>query len=162
MYVGHLAVGIAAKQISRDTPIGALVIAPIVPDLAEVVLDLAGVEHGWWYTHTVPAGAAWAIVAGVIGLALYGRAGLVLAALAATHVPLDYITSRIGVFPSGPTIGLGIYGQPFVDLAVETVVIVVCWLLYRQTVVADRRNHWSVFAMGGAMLVFQAIWTTIL
>ncbi|HEV7554493.1 MAG TPA: hypothetical protein VGO00_03495 [Kofleriaceae bacterium] len=160
--MGHLAVGIAAKRISRDTPIAALVIAPIVPDLAEVVLEIAGVEHSWWYTHTVPAGVAWAIVAGVIGLALYGRAGLILAALAATHVPLDYITSRIGVFPSGPTIGLGIYGQPAVDLAVEAVVICLGWWLYRQALAPDRRNHWAVFAIGAAMLVFQGVWTTIL
>jgi hypothetical protein len=159
MYMGHLAVGIAAKRISR-VPIAALVIATIVPDLVDVVLGIAGIAHGWWYTHTAPAAAAWAIVAGVVGLALYGRAGLILAALAATHVPLDYITSRLGVLPSGPDIGLGIYGQPVVDLVVETVVIVAGWWLYRQT--APRRNHWSVFAIGAVMIVFQSVWATIL
>ena len=162
MYMGHLAVGLASKQVSRETPIAALVIAPILPDLADVVLGIAGVAHGWWYTHTVPAAAAWAIIAGVIGLALYGRAGLILAPLAATHVPLDYITSRIDVWPSGPNIGLGLYGQPMVDLAVEAVVICLGWWLYRQTLARERRNHWAVFAIGAVMLVFQGVWATIL
>jgi hypothetical protein len=161
MYMGHLAFGIAARRISR-VPLVALVIATVIPDLADVVLGLADVAHGGWYTHTLPAAAAWSVVAGVIGLALYGRPGLVLAALAATHVPLDFITSSIGVLPSGPDIGLGIYGRPFVDLGVEAVVICLGWWIYRQALAPDRRNHWAVYAIGGVMLVFQGVWTTML
>jgi hypothetical protein len=161
MYMGHLAFGLAARQLSR-VPLVALVIAPIAPDLGDVVLGLAGIKHSWHYTHTLPAAAAWAVAVGVIGLVLYGRAGALLAALAATHVPLDYITSRLGVLPSGPTIGLGIYEQAAVDLAVEAVVILIGWSLYRASLAPDRRNHWAVFAIAAVMLGFQAIWAAIL
>jgi len=163
MYMGHVAVGIAAKGATPDTPIVALALAPITPDLGDIMLGIVGVRHSWHYTHTLPAAAALAIAVGMIGLVVYGRrAAAVLAALAATHVPLDYVTSRLGMLPSGPKVGLGLYAQPVVDLVVESLVIAAGWWLYRSTLPDKRRNHAAVPAIAAVMLVFQAIWAAML
>jgi hypothetical protein len=162
MYMGHVAVGIAAKRISRGTPVLALALATIAPDIGDIVLGIAGVAHSWYYTHTVPAAAAWAVAVGAIGLVLYGRsAGLILAALAATHVPLDYITSRIDVVPGGAHLGLGLYDRPPIDFALEAVVIGIGWWCYRSTVDEPRRNHWAVIAIPIVMVAFQATFNAI-
>jgi hypothetical protein len=162
MYMGHVAVGLAGKRVTPGVSVVALAIAAIAPDLGEIVLGLAHVPNAWFYTHTLPADLAWAAAAGAIGLVVYGRAGLVLAAVAATHVPLDYLTSRIGVFPDGPNIGLNLYHQPMIDLVMEVVTIVLGWWLYRSSVAAPRRNHASVIAIPIVMVLFQAIWDTML
>lgn len=162
MYMGHLAVGLAAKKSAPAVPIVALVVAPIASDLGDVVLGIAGVEHSWYYTHTVLGAVALAVVAGMIGLALYGRVGLVLAALAATHVPLDYLTSQLAVTPSGPTIGLGLYAQPIIDLAMESIVAIAGWWIYRSSIAPERRNHGSVIAIPLVLVLFQAVWTMMI
>ena len=162
MYMGHLAVGLGARRFAPAPPLAALAAATIAPDLGDAVLGVAGMHHSWHVTHTAPAAACWAIAVGLVGAIAYGRRdALVLAALAATHVPLDYLTSRLGVLPSGPIVGLGLYATPAADLALEGVVIVAGWWLYRGTLDPARRTRWPVIAMLVVLLAFQATWDAI-
>lgn len=163
MYLGHVALGLGARRAAPGVALAALLIAPIVPDLGDVALHLVGLHGTLGYTHTVPAAVALAVAVTALGWALSGRrAGLVLGALAATHVPLDYVTSRLAVTTGGPVIGLGLYGTPWLDLAVESVVIVAGWAVYRAGLPADRRGRPAVLAMPAVMLAFQAVWAAML
>lgn len=156
MYIGHIAVGLAAKRVRPDVPVVALALATIAPDLGDIALGLANLDHAGLYTHTVPAAIGWAIAVGLLGLLRYGAAaGVILAALCATHIPLDYVTSRMELWPSGPVIGLFLYATPAVDFAVEALVIVAGWSIYRRSLPV--RAGWAPIVMVALLLALQGV-----
>jgi hypothetical protein len=161
MYQGHLAVALAARRLSPTTPIAALAAAAIASDLADVVLSPASADVAI-HTHTVPGALGLSIAVALIGWIAAGRrAAVVLGALAASHVPLDYVTSRLLVWPGGPRIGLGLYAHPAIDLAVEATVIAAGWSIYRGSLPAPRRTHASVVAIAAIMLALQVTFALV-
>jgi hypothetical protein len=162
MYLGHVAVGLAAKRLRPELPVLALIVAPIALDLGDIALAIAHVSRSGAYTHTVPAACGWLVGVGLLGLVRWGGASaLVLAALCATHVPLDYVTSRMEVWPGGPVLGWFLYGTPAADFAVEATVIVVAWWVYRRTLPEAARRGWAVIGILGVMLVLQGLFDAL-
>jgi hypothetical protein len=153
MYIGHLGVGLAATRARTGAPVVVLALATIAPDLGDIVFGLTGLDATGLYTHTVAAAAAWAVAVGLLGGWRYGAtAGVVLGALCATHVPLDYITSRMEMWRGGPDVGLLLYAKPPVDFAVEAVVIFAGWWIYQRTL---PRRGWAPIAMVALLIGLQ-------
>jgi hypothetical protein len=67
----------------------------------------------------------------------------------------DYATGLKPTWPGGPWIGLQLYQRPAIDLAVEAIVIVIGWLVYRRSVSDDRRRSPPVTLMLVALLLLQ-------
>lgn len=70
-----------------------------------------------------------------------GRDAMVVALTYASHWPADFITGIKPTWPGGPEVGLVLYNHPTADVELESALLVVCWLVYRRTLPAAKRNH---------------------
>ena len=108
------------------------------------------------WSHSVPVVAALAAVLSLTSYLLTGDRGVTVltGAVAVSHVLADYVTGLKPTWPGGPTIGLALYSHPLGDLAVETAVLVLGWVLYRRSLPPESRSSsltWVLLVMLGAM-----------
>jgi hypothetical protein len=138
MYAGHVAVALAARRYTR-APLWVLVLAAQGPDWADAALEWLA-PGDWrtsaWSPHGLPmvaAGAALCAAAAARATAAGGRArgALLAAACYASHWPCDAVTSRKPTWPGGPLVGLSLYAHPRRDFAVEALVVLAGWLVWR-------------------------------
>lgn len=157
MFLGHFGLALAGKRADPALPLAGLLTASVLPDLLDPALSLAGLD-GTALTHTGPAALGLALVVGW-GAGLLTRrwsAGVLLAALTLSHFLADLVTSKLELWRGGPAAGLGLYGQPWINFGLEATLIVVGWILYRETLPSSRRGHPVAFAILGVLLTLQA------
>jgi hypothetical protein len=139
MFIGHIAVGLAAKRVAPRVPLAMWIAAVQCADLVWPICLLAGLEHvrivpgitaftpldfyDYPITHSLVGGLGWAAVLGGGGLAAGLRArdaGLVGAAVL-SHWVLDVVSHRpdMPVLPRGPYLGLGLWNSVPATLIVE-------------------------------------------
>lgn len=154
MFIGHLAVGLAAKPLAPRVPLPVLLLAPNVADVVFPVLVGAGVEHAriepghmaasplvlesMPWSHSLLALAGWA----ALSAALYflwrkdRRGAWVVAGLVLSHWILDWVTHEpdISLYPGGDRYGLGLWNSLPATVAVELVMFAVgVWIYTRAT-----------------------------
>src|ERR1700737_3102082 len=97
MIIGHIGVALAAKWRWPRTPLGALLVASLAPDILRAILAAAGLrwQQTNFYSHALPWILILAVVAGGLAWkALHDRtAGLVVGAVVVSHIVLDLISS---------------------------------------------------------------------
>ena len=59
----------------------------------------------------------------------------------ASHWPADFVTGRKPTWPGGPTVGLFLYQRPVADAVVESLMVIVCWLVYRASLTPASRKR---------------------
>ena len=160
MYMGHLGIGLGARRLSHSLPLWALLLATILPDASDA---LSGFTPwvGWWveFSHTLLGVASLATFMGLVGWAISRHfvvsvfAGL----LVVSHLPADFITSRIQTWRGGPAIGLGLYHYRMADFAVESTVILVGLFFYRQSLNETQRRWKVLLGMGVTLIGFQLL-----
>jgi len=163
MYIGHLGVALAGKGLRRDAPLWLLVLATQGCDWFEVVACV-GVPPGTsaLWSHSIPAVL---FLAGVLGVAAYRLTrdrgvALLVAAVTVSHLVADFVTGLKPSWPGGPTIGLDLYSHPFGDFAVESVVLLAGWLIYRRSLlpeVRDAKLVWLLLVLLTTMQLAGAI-----
>ncbi len=112
MFIGHFAVGFAAKRAAPTVSLGALVAASQALDLVWPVLVLAGVEKvridpgntaftpldftSYPWSHSLLMSLVWALIAGAVYFALKRnkRGAMVISAAVFSHWVLDLLTHR--------------------------------------------------------------------
>lgn len=178
MFVGHLAVALAAKRGSPGTPLGALVAAAFGLDLIWPVLLLAGLErvriapgitaftpldfeHYPW-SHSLSMAIIWGVVFGRLGaLALRrARAGAVIALVIISHWVLDFVTHRpdLPLWPGGPEAGLGLWTSIPGTLVVEGALLAAVVALYvRGTRPRSAAGSWAFWML---IAITTAIWVS--
>lgn len=140
MFIGHFAVGFAAKRITPRTPLALLLTAGFLLDLVFPPLVLLGWEQmrmdpgrsgflaielvNMPFSHSLLAAVGWAVLLALPYFAWRrdGRGALVLALLVVSHWVLDMVTHRpdMAVFLSGgPRLGLGLWYSTVGTLVVE-------------------------------------------
>ncbi|HUL02552.1 MAG TPA: metal-dependent hydrolase [Gemmatimonadales bacterium] len=141
MFIGHYALGLAAKRIAPRTSLGPLIAAPTLADMLWPVFLLTGWERAtpapatnpfFNYTfdsypisHSLLALALWAALFG--GLYRwrtgYARGAVVVALLVLSHWVLDWVTHRpdMPLYPGGPKVGLGLWGSVLGTVTIESV-----------------------------------------
>lgn len=158
MYIGHVAVALAAKRARAGVALLVLLVATYTPDWVDAGLCLAGVYNpDAVFSHSVPAIALLALV-GFGAYALKTRdwiGGLLVGGVIVSHMLLDWITGQKPTWPGGQMIGLGLYAHPLADFIVEGVLIVIGALLYGRTLPFRRRAWLDVSIMIGALLALQ-------
>jgi len=111
------------------------------------------------YSHSFAAIGVLTLAGALIYLAttrdLVGSAFV--AVMVVSHALGDYITGLKPTWSGGPMIGLQLYRHPAVDFAVEAVVVVIGWLIYRAALPSDRRSSREVFSMLGVLLALQLL-----
>ncbi len=175
MFLGHVAVGLAAKRAAPKAPLGWLVAAPTLADLIWPILLAVGLEE----VRIAPGNTAVTplefvkypishslfllVVAGVIFSGFYfaahnDRAGaLVVGLLVVSHWVLDVISHRpdmpLTPWP-GTKAGLGLWNSVPATLLVEgTMYAAGVWIYARTTAAKDRVGTWAF----GAFAVLLAV-----
>jgi hypothetical protein len=159
MYTGHIGVALGARGIRQSIPFWILIAASQLPDWADAAACIVGersVTPGM-YSHSFPAIAVLALSAALLyAVAMRDAAGaLVVALLVVSHAAGDYLTGVKPTWPGGPLIGLHLYARPSIDFAVEAVVVLAGWSIYRTSLPRDRRSSTPALALLFVLIAIQ-------
>jgi len=140
MFIGHFAVGFAAKRVAPRTSLATLVAAASFLDIAWPILVLVGIESvridpgntaftpldftSYPWTHSLVMAVLWGIAFALVYRARtgYARGAWALAALVPSHWVLDWISHRpdLPLVPGASSrYGLGLWRSVPATLAVE-------------------------------------------
>lgn len=84
--------------------------------------------------------------------------GLWIGALVISHLPADWITSRLPLWMNGPVWGLGLYARPGVDFVLESALVVTGWAMYRRGLPQGARSRALGFAPLALLVALQVVW----
>jgi hypothetical protein len=164
MYMGHLGVAVGATRISAKAPLWVLLFASALPDLADAFSGFTP-WHAFitGYSHTLYGIAVLAVLMAAVGAVATRNAGVALlaCALVISHLVLDFITSRMSLWPGGPLVGAGLYRHPIADFVVEVAVIVSGVYLYSRTTKIQLRRA-PVIGMVACLVALQVVWDAML
>src|ERR1044071_10418696 len=169
MFIGHFALGFAAKRAAPRLSLVTLFAAAQLADLMWPPLVAVGVERVriapgitaftpldfvfYPDSHSLLMLCAWGVLFGAVCAFTTGdrRAFIFVAALVVSHWLLDWITHRpdMPVYPGGAKLGLGLWNSVAATITVETVMFVAGVLVYaRMTQPRDAigRNGLPAFA----------------
>lgn len=176
MFIGHFAVGFAAKHFAPRASLGVLLLAPLLLDALWPVFLALGLEsvridpgntvvtpldlHDYPYTHSLVCAIGWSILAG--GAYLFARqdrrAALVIAIGVFSHFVLDFVTHRpdMPLWPGSAThLGLGLWNSLVGTLVVEGALFVAGVVVYtRVTRAARPRGTVGFWALVATLVVF--------
>jgi hypothetical protein len=168
MYIGHLGIALAGKGLRRTAPLWLLVVATQGCDWVQAVACVAapvGASAMWSHSILVVAALAAALWLASYLLTKDHLGAALIGAVAVSHVLADYVTGFKPTWPGGPTIGLGLYAYPLGDLAVETAVLVVGWLLYRRSLPNESRSSrltWALLLVLGTLQLLGVLQSGVL
>ena len=157
MFIGHLAVGLAAKRWAPRASLGFLLFASEFLDVLWPLLVLAGVErvrvapgataftpldfvHYPW-SHSLALALGWSVAIALPWLRR-PRLALVVAGCVLSHWVLDFVTHRpdLPLYPGGPKAGLGLWNSRPATLTVELAMFLGAVILYAHSTHAVRRR----------------------
>jgi hypothetical protein len=174
MFVGHFALGFAAKRAVPQLSLAVLFAAAQLADLIWPVLVLAGLEHvridpgntaftpldfvSYPYSHSLVMLAIWALVfAAVCQWAVGGRfVFAVTSGLVLSHWLLDFLTHRpdMPLYPGSATVGLGVWNSVVGTLALELAMFAIgVWIYARATRARDAIGRWAFVALTATLAV---------
>jgi hypothetical protein len=174
MFVGHFALGFAAKRAAPKLSLALFFVACQLADIIWPVLVAAGFETvriapgvtaftpldfvSYPYSHSLVALTLWGIILGsaVWLLGTSGRASLLIAGLVVSHWLLDFISHRpdMPVYPGSPRFGLGLWNSVPATLVVELLLFAAgVWLYTTATRPRDAIGRWSFIALTLFLLI---------
>ena len=154
MFIGHFAVGLAAKRFAPKTSLVPLMVAPLLLDLIWPLLLLAGVEHAglvaaptpflvldlydYPWSHSLVTALGWSLAFALVwGLPTGDRRGAVVVGLGVfSHWVLDFVTHRpdMPLYPGDAgRVGLGLWYSVPGTVLVEGALFVAGVVLYLRT-----------------------------
>ena len=168
MFIGHFAVGFAAKKFAPRTSLAWLIAAPLLSDILWPFFLLLGWEHvrivagftrynpfdlyDFPWSHSLLLCVFWATLFAAVyyAFARYTASAIAIWAGVLSHWVLDWIT-HIPDMPlapgGGPRFGLGLWNHVAATLAVEIVMLLGGVLLYiSATRARDRIGNYAFFA----------------
>lgn len=143
MFVGHYAVGLAAKRFAPRTSLGILIAAPILLDVIWPILVLIGWEHvsivdspnrflrlqfdSYPISHGLVAVIGWATLFASIyfGVARYLAGAIAVWFGVVSHWLLDYVVhlADLPLYAGSPLVGLAWWNRPRMTIAIELVLL---------------------------------------
>jgi membrane-bound metal-dependent hydrolase YbcI (DUF457 family) len=171
MFIGHYALGLAAKRIVPKTSLGWLIAAPTFADLIWPVFLLLGWERvtvvpgpnplllfrfdSYPISHSLLTLCGWGLLFGVLYRMRtgYARGAVVVALLVVSHWVLDFVTHRpdMPLFPGGPLVGLGLWNWVAGTIVTEAVLFIAGIAIYLKTTRA--RDRIGRYGLAGFLLV---------
>jgi hypothetical protein len=177
MFIGHFALGFAAKRATPRVSLLVLFVAAQLADLLWPVFLLLGVETvriepgntaftpldfvSYPYSHSLVTLIAWGLLLGFIySTKTRDRlAFLVISLLVVSHWVLDFITHRpdMPLYPGGPKFGLGLWNSVGATVAVEFLMYAAgLWLYVHATRPRDKIGHWGFVGFAVFLLIAYA------
>lgn len=161
MYAGHVGFALGAYSFRRTLPLWLIVIAAQIPDWLDAGMCIADVDRGPYglYTHGLVAVGLAAVVFIALTYVLTSDAAgsLLVGFVVVSHYGLDYFTGLKPTWAGGPIIGLHLYDYPAADIALESITILIGWLLYRRAIPGSVRNDGMTYALLFALLALQLL-----
>ncbi len=174
MFIGHFAVGFAAKKFAPSTSMAVLLAAPLFLDILWPIFVLCGWEqvridpgntrytpldfvHYPW-SHSLLMSIVWATLFALVyyALARSRSAALVIWVGVVSHWVLDWITHRpdMPLYPGSPRLGLSLWNSIPGTMIVEiTMLAIGVWLYVRTTSTRDRIGRYALAAYVGLLLL---------
>lgn len=173
MFVGHIALGLAAKRAVPKASLGALVAAPAFLDILWPVFLLLGWESvridpgntaftplafdSYPISHSLVTSLGWGVLFGLVSgwMTRSSKIGALAGLLVVSHWVLDWITHRpdLPLVPGGATYGLGLWGSVPATLVIETLMFGAGLFVYaRATHARDGIGTWALVAF--ALLLY--------
>jgi hypothetical protein len=174
MFIGHFALGFAAKRAAPETSLGTLFLAAQFVDLLWPTLLLLGVERveidpalsgaplvfvHYPISHSLLGAAGWGALLGAAYFAVtrQRRGAWVVGLLVVSHWVLDLLVHRPDLpllFAGGPTLGLGLWNMPVAAQALEIALFVACFAVYLRTP-AGRSARLKPWVLAALLIVIQ-------
>jgi membrane-bound metal-dependent hydrolase YbcI (DUF457 family) len=179
MFVGHFAVGFAAKRAAPETSLAVLFVAAQLADLLWPLLVAIGVEQvridlgntaftpldfvSYPYSHSLALLILWGVVLGAVAVrrkvdttsGVILRTFAILALLVVSHWFLDWATHRadMPLYPGSARYGLGLWNSVPATLTIELAMFAIGVSIYAMTTRArDGVGRWG-FALFVAFLI---------
>lgn len=178
MFIGHYAVGLAAKRLAPRTSLGVLFAAVQLADLLWPIFLLTGWERVridpagtgftvldftyYPYTHSLVAAIGWSCAAGLLYWAAtrYRTGALVVGLCVLSHWVLDLIVHRpdLPLIPGGSVkVGLGLWNAPAATIALEGCMFVAgVWLYLRTTRPRNRVGAYALWSLLALLVLIYA------
>ena len=174
MFVGHFALGFAAKRAAPQVSLALLFAACQLADMMWPVFVAAGFESvriapgitaftpldfvSYPYSHSLVALCLWGIVLGSACwlLGTKGSASFLIAGLVVSHWLLDFVSHRpdMPIYPGSALWGLGLWNSVPATLIVELLLFGAgVWLYSSGTRATDATGRWSFVALTLFLLV---------
>ena len=171
LFVGHLALGYAAKRWVPHVSLAVLFAAVQLADLIWPVFVAAGLEHvriapgitaatplefiSYPYSHSLLTLSVWgALLAFAVAVAPSApnapNAPMVLFALVVSHWVLDVVTHipDMPLYPGGPKFGFGLWNSVAGTLLVELPMFAIgVWIYMRTTTARDAAGRWVTWGL---------------
>jgi len=172
MFIGHFAVGLAAKPAAPGVSLAVLFAAALLADILWPVLVIFGIEQvriapgittvvpldfiSYPYSHSLLLLVIWGLAMGWLFGRGDQRAILVIAALVVSHWILDFVTHRpdMPVYPGGPKLGLELWRSVWLTMIAEIPMFLVgAWLYMKTTRPTQAVGRWSLLLMLTTLLM---------
>ncbi|HET6567606.1 MAG TPA: metal-dependent hydrolase [Rhodothermales bacterium] len=179
MFLGHYAVGLAAKRVAPRTSLGVLFAAVQLVDLIWPIFLLLGWEQVriqpgntaftpldftyYPFTHSLLAAVGWSCAAALVYWAVtrYRTGTLIVGLCVLSHWVLDFIVHRpdLPLIPGiSAKVGLGLWNAPVATVILEGILFVAgIWLYVRAT---RPRNRTGTFALWSLLAVLVLIYAS--
>jgi hypothetical protein len=168
MFFGHIAVGLAAKPVAPNAPLGALLLSATAIDTLAGVFAITGIEtmdasgnSSFPWSHGLFMAVVWAIVGFALAF-LFSRdrrVSVVIGLVVFSHWVLDFISHPMGLgrdlppdlpllFEGSPKVGLGLYNSVPAALITEFGLFIAGIAIYLSTTRAkDRVGRWAFWLL---------------
>ena len=167
MFIGHYAVGLAAKKLAPRASLGALIAAPILLDLLWPIFLLLGWEHvsivpsnnpflrlqfdSYPISHGLVAVIGWATLFASLyfGFTRYVSGAIVIWIGVVSHWILDYVVHRpdLPLYSGSRVFGLGLWNHVWATISIEVAMFVIgIWIYLRQTKAKDKEGDYALWA----------------
>jgi hypothetical protein len=174
MFIGHFAVGFAAKKYAPRTNLAALLAAALLLDILWPVFVLAGWEKvridpgntrftpldfvSYPWSHSLLMAAVWATAFALVsyGITRYWRGAVVIWIGVISHWVLDWVSHRpdMPLYPGGPKLGLGLWNSIAGTMIVEVALFAAGVYLYvHATRACDVSGQYLLAAFAGLLLI---------
>lgn len=162
MYAGHAAIATYAKGKRPRLPMALLVPVAFAPDWIAWILRIFHNENRELSHSLVSVGIGATIVALVYWLVTRAvNEALALWATYASHWPADFITGFKPTVPGGRYVGMMLYNHAWADFLVESILVILCWLVYRASLPAASRRRWFVYLIPVGLIALQTVFERI-
>jgi len=174
VFVGHFALGFAAKKATPRTSLATLFVAAQLADILWPMLLALGLEQvlivpgstnatplefvSYPFSHSLLMLVIWGALFGGLYFARRenSRGALIIAALVVSHWVLDWITHLpdMPLWPGGPKYGLGMWKSLPLTMVVELAMFAVGVAIYaRSTKPKDKQGAWGLWILVILLLV---------
>jgi len=168
VFIGHFALGFAAKRVAPRTSLGTLLAAPELADILFPILVLLGWEKvafaggtdpflsiqldQYPVSHSLLALIGWGVLFALLyrWRTGYVRGAIVIALLVVSHWVLDFITHRpdMPLWPGGPKVGLELWASVPGTIVVEGLLFIGGVAVYAgATRARDAVGRWGLWGL---------------